>query len=246
VQARSLKETLKVNAHHGRIDLSDINSDIFIESRYTTLALKDIRGNVDIHSNSDQINANALRGNFKLRANASGVLLNELRGNADIQTSLKEVVVTNLEGKCAILNEYADVRVSARTPLESVDVRNRNGEIELFLPEQAAFAITATARNGKIDTDYSGLSPAGFEGDAAVLRSQMRDGGPRIMLQNQFGNIRISRTAEGGRGWSADEGSSAQRRPRREYRRSFSMEAPNPGIWANSVRFFESLLGSAQ
>jgi Putative adhesin len=172
--------------------------------------------------------------------------LNEIRGDVDIQTSLKEVLVTNLEGKCAISNEYADVRVSAQTPLENVDIKNRNGEIELFLPEQASFAITATAKNGKINTEYPGLAPAGLEGGAAVLRSQMRDGGPRIILQTQFGNIRISRTAEGGKGWSATEGSTAQRRPRREYRRSFSMEAPNPRILTNFVRFCETFLGGAR
>jgi hypothetical protein len=246
VQARSLKETLKVTAHHGRIDLSDINANVLIESRYTALTLKDIRGNVDINSNSDQISADSLRGNFKLRAHASSILLNEIRGDVDIQTALKEVLVTNLEGKCAISNEYADVRVSTRLPLATVDIRNRSGEVELFLPEQAAFALTATARNGKIITDYPGLSPAGLEGDAAVLRSQMRDGGPRIMLQTQFGNIRISRTAEGGKSLSASEESFTQRRPRREYRRSFSMEASNPGILANSVSFFETFLWGAR
>lgn len=246
VQARNLKETLKVNAHHGSLNLSDINSDVLIESRYSTLTLKDIRGNVDINSNSDQISADTLRGNFKLRAHASGVLVNQIRGDVDIQTALKEVLVTNLEGKCAISNEYADVRVSARIPLENVDIRNRSGDVELFLPEQAAFAITATARNGRISSEYPGLSPAGLEGDSAVLRSQMRDGGPRIVLQTQFGNIRISRTAEGVKGSSAAEISFLQRRFQRENRHPFPMVIPNPQSLAKSVRSFESILGGAQ
>ena len=216
VQVRSLKETLKLNAHHGNINLSDINSDVVIESRYGALMLREIRGNMDINSNSDQISAETVRGNFKLRARASSARLNEIQGGVDIQTSLKEVLVTNLDGTCSVSNEYGDVRVSARALPGNLDIKNRSGEIELFLPEQAAFSINATAKNGSIHADYPGLPPAGFEGDDTVLRSRIRSGGPNIMLQNQFGNIRIARASLDRKDLSASRVSFKQRRLRRE------------------------------
>ena len=200
VQVSNLKESLKVTASHGGVDISNVASDVVLNSSYATIALKDIRGKVGINSNSDRINADAIRGPFTVQARASSVRLNGIEGPLDIQTTLKDVIVNDVVDSCSVTNEYADISVSAQSLGKGdIRVKNRNGGIDLFLPEEASFLMEATARNGSVETDYAGLQPARNEGNAGVLRSKVKAGGPKITLETDYGNIHISSTS-GNRG----------------------------------------------
>lgn len=195
VKIRGLKESLKVKAGYGNLDLRDIGNGIQIESRYSTIQLRDIQGAITVDSNSDNITAKVIRGNFKLRARATGIRLNDLKGDADIQTSLQDIFINGLEGDCVATNEYAGIHISAQKLLKLIQAKNHSGKIDLFIPESATFSIIATARNGEVKNDYYGLPAAVKESATMVLRSQIKSGDPKILLDTDYGNIRISRSS---------------------------------------------------
>jgi DUF4097 and DUF4098 domain-containing protein YvlB len=195
VHVDDLKDSLKVTASHKSVDISNVASAVSVQSRNSTLALKDITGNVEIDSNYDNISADDIGGSLKVRARASGVTTTGIRGPLDIQTTLKDVVVNDATDSFNISNEYASVRISAQSLGKGdMRVKNRNGSIGLSLPEEASFVMDATARNGDIESDYSGLAPAAKEGNSSVLKSKVKAGGPRILLETEYDSIRISRT----------------------------------------------------
>jgi hypothetical protein len=198
LRINNIKDSLKITESHGNVEISDAASTVKLESRYSTLSLKDIRGKIEIDSNSDQISANDIAGNIILRARASSIQLNRVTGGVDIQTTLKNVVANNIAGNCSITNEYADISLSARSLGKIMQIKNRNGGIFLFLPEPASFGIDATARNGQIAANYSGLGLAEHQGNAAVLKSKAKSGDPTIQLETEYGNININRFPEDG------------------------------------------------
>jgi DUF4097 and DUF4098 domain-containing protein YvlB len=207
VSADNLQDSVKVTTSHRNVDISGVAGDVAIDSRYGTLALKNVRGNVDIGSNSDRINADDILGGLKLRAHGSGVRVNGIRGPLDIQTTLKDVIVNDFADACSVTNEYAAVSVSAQSLGKGdVNVKDRNGDVDLFLPEGASFAIDATARNGKVESDYKGLEPT-RNSSGGVLKSKVKTGGPRITLETDYSNIHIYRTrpSEPGRFKSNEE-----------------------------------------
>jgi hypothetical protein len=196
VRVRDLKDTLKVTASHRTLDVSDVDAEVDLETRYCQLTLKNIGGNVDIRSNSDRVHAADVRGRFGLKARASSLRLNGVRGNIDIQTSLKNVIVNDLEGSCSIVNEYADVRLSALSlQAGEISVKNRNGSIDLTLPRDSSFAMEAVARNGRVESSYGGLEAPRNEGNNGVLQSRVQSGEARITLETEYGNISISEGA---------------------------------------------------
>jgi hypothetical protein len=128
-----------------------------------------------------------------LKARASAVRLDGIRGPVDVQTTLRDVVVNDVADRCSITNEFADISVSAQELGKGdVQIRNRNGSIDLSLPEGASFVMDATARNGQIESDYAGLGPVAKDGSMAVLKSKVKAGGPRIVLETQYDRIRIT------------------------------------------------------
>jgi DUF4097 and DUF4098 domain-containing protein YvlB len=103
-------------------------------------------------------------------------------------------VVNDYASSCAITSEFAGISVSSRGMIKGdVQLKNQNGDVNLFLPDKASFVIDATARNGTVESDYSGLG-LGKNGKSGVLKSTVRNGGPKIFLETSNGNIRIHPT----------------------------------------------------
>ena len=197
VSVDNLQSSLKINASHRDVDISNVKSNVVIESRFAGLSVKNVGGNVDIQSNSDRVEADDVRGSFKLKGRASEVKATRISGPLDIQTSLKDVIINDFDNSCSVTNEYAGINVSSRK-LGKGDVilKNRNGDVELYIPENASFLIDASARNGKVESDYAGLETSGNK-DISSLKSKAKAGGPKISVETDYGSIRIHSTQAG-------------------------------------------------
>ena len=194
VSVSDLLDGLKINASHKDVDISNVASSVVVESRFAGLSLKKVGGNVEIQSTSDHVDADDVHGSFKLKGRASEVQVARITGPLDIQTTLKDVVVNDFDNSCTVATEFAGINVSSKK-LGKGDVilKNRNGDVELFLPENASFLIDASARNGKLASDYPGISTADKE-DVSSLKSKVKTGGPKISVETQYGSIRIHST----------------------------------------------------
>lgn len=198
VNVDNLKDSLRLTVSHQGADISGVAGGVVIESRFANLSLKDIGGNAEIQSNSDNVRADEIKGSLKLKGRASGVRVHRILGPLDIQTTLKDVTVSDAAGSCSITNEHGNVSVSAQSlDIGGVRIRNRNGAIELSLPEGSSFEMDAVARNGNIQSSYPDLGPSRKDGNSETLKSKIGTGGPRILLETEYDNIRISGTARG-------------------------------------------------
>ena len=72
-----------------------------------------------------------------------------------------------------------------------VNIKNRNGDIDLFLPEGADFSLNAVARQGRVESFYAGMEPAVSAGNTETLDYNMNSTGARIRLVTEYNNIRI-------------------------------------------------------
>jgi len=132
-----------------------------------------------------------VRGSFKLKGRASAVRATRIGGPLDIQTSLKDVIVNGFDNSCSVTNEYAGINVSSRK-LGKGDVilKNRNGDVELYIPENASFMLDASARNGKVESDYAGLETS-ENNEVSTVKSKVKAGGTKITVETQYGSIQI-------------------------------------------------------
>jgi len=192
ISAARLRDSLKIEASHRSVRVEDVASDVSLDSRYADVYLKDIEGAVQIQSDSDSIHADGVDGDLTMKGRGSGIRVNDAVGRLNIRTTLKDVIVGNFSGICSIENEYAGVSLSLSDPVRNdANIKNRNGGIDLFLPEGAEFSLNAVARQGKVESFYSGLGPAVTTGDTGTLESNKNSNGARIRLATEYGNIRI-------------------------------------------------------
>ena len=198
VTASNLGDSLKITSSHRRIEVNDVAGSLSVSSSYANTTIKRVKGNVDIESNSDRISLDDIDGYVKTVAQGTSMRVNTVGGPVEIATTLRNVVVNNFGKGCRITNERGDINLSAAVlGKEEIVVRNRNGDITLILPPNGAFQIDATARNGRISSDFAGLEPVSGAGSFTTLKGRFKTGGPKITLETENQDIYVrAREAE--------------------------------------------------
>jgi hypothetical protein len=185
-----LGSTLNAKTSNRRVQISEVASNVQLDTRYATVSLRDIKGNIDAASNSDRYNVEDVEGHFKVNSTATSVRAEDVKGPVEIRTTLKDVIVNDFADACNVTNEHADVILSTgKLGKGNISVTNRQGGIELLLPPNAAFQLEATARNGRVQSDFPGLGPAAGADGKVVGKSGA--GGPRVVLQTEYGDIQL-------------------------------------------------------
>lgn len=192
VYVSDLSDTLKLTSSHRSVKISDVSANVTLDTRYSSVSLKDIKGSVDAASTTDRFTADEISGSFKLVGQGTSVRINNVAGPVDINTSRRNVIVNDFASSCKVTNEFSDVKLSTkRLGKDDITVKNRNGLVELFLPENDAFQIDAVARYGRVDSDFPGLEPVTEKSDTGILKGRARGGGPKIQLETEYNNISL-------------------------------------------------------
>jgi DUF4097 and DUF4098 domain-containing protein YvlB len=115
----------------------------------------------------------------------------------EINTTLRDVNVSNFGKGCKVTNDRGDITLSLDAlGKDAIAVKNSNGDITLNLPPDAAFQLNATARNGRIRSEFAGLEPV-ESGDLATIKGRLKTGGPQIVLETENKDIFLrARTVE--------------------------------------------------
>ncbi len=198
VTVSNLKDNLKITSSHQRVQVSDIAANVILSSSYaSSVSLRRIKGNVDITSNSDRITLEDISGYIKAAAQGTSVRANTVGGPVEINTTLRDVAVNDFSDGCKVTNEYGDVSLSTETMGKGdIDVKNHNGDITVFFPSGSAFQLDATARNGRIKSDFSGLEPMTGESEITTMKGRLKTGGPKVLLETENKDIYVRTRSE--------------------------------------------------
>jgi len=197
VTASNLGDSLNVTSSHRRVQITDVAANVVLSSEYATATLKRIKGNVNLNSTADRITLDGIGGYLKAAAQGSSLNVNAVGGPVEISTTMRDVIVNDFSKGCKVTNEYGDVTLSTETlGKDEISIKNRNGDITVFLPPAAAFQLDATARNGRISSDFAGLEPLSGSGDTTTIKGRTNAGGPRIVLETENKDIYV-RTRRG-------------------------------------------------
>jgi DUF4097 and DUF4098 domain-containing protein YvlB len=75
-------------------------------------------------------------------------------------------------------------------PLGKMSIHTRSGNIEIALPQTAAFALNANTGRGEIDNEFGDELKQQTQGDGARLQGTIGDG-PDVVLTTGRGSITV-------------------------------------------------------
>ncbi len=83
------------------------------------------------------------------------------------------------------------------TSLGSTEIQNRNGDIQIYVPDKAGFVLDARARNGEIETDFDTLK-INNDNDTGIGTGTVGAGGAHVTLSNEHGGIEVRKSSTSG------------------------------------------------
>ncbi len=118
------------------VKLARITKTVTFKSSRTEMEFSRIEGSLDL--DSDELRAEQITGPLRLTTRSKNIRLEEVSGDVRLQ------------------DDNGAVEVGMRT-LGNVQIDNRNGDVQLSLPDKSSFRLDAHTHDGEIQSDFAEL-----------------------------------------------------------------------------------------
>ena len=162
VSVSDINGKVNLNLDHSSARVSQVASDVTIEGRADDVSIEDIKGAVHLNGDfteSVKLAKIAKPVSFKSARTAmefskldgdldldSGDLeVNDITGPVRLETRAKDIRVSGVSGDLRLQDQDGAVEVHVNK-VGSMEVDNRQGDIQIYLPDRASFQVDAHAR----------------------------------------------------------------------------------------------------
>jgi DUF4097 and DUF4098 domain-containing protein YvlB len=180
----------------GRVDdlyLTDIQGTVNINGDVMeNLTLARVAKAVSYHSSRTDLEFAALPGQLTLESDE--LKANQITGPLRLATRSKAIHLEDVSGDVHLENSNGEVELKAsRLPLGALHLSNRNADIRVILPAQAAFRLNVNVRRGDIQSDFHGTDIFTERGDSHGSGT-VGSGGPQLDITNEHGDVQIRKS----------------------------------------------------
>jgi len=187
-----------------------VASDVSIQGRSNDVSIEDVKGAVHLDgefmesvklakisqpvifkSSRTDMDFSRLDGDLDL--DSGDLQASDLVGPLRLNTRSKDIRLTGVSGDVRLQDENGSVELRMNK-MGSMQVDNRKGDIQIYLPDKAGFQVDARARNGEVQTDFDQLK-VDNSNDQAVATGTVGTGGPHVVINNEHGTIEIRKTS---------------------------------------------------
>jgi len=199
--------TVHINGGGSSITAHAIDGGINIEGRAQDVTLSDIIGPVTVSGDVfGTTHLEHINGAIRFHTARADFQLARLDGQAEIEhdaeisadQALGPVVVTTHNGNVTldraagniwVTDTNGTIDLTAAPTLGNITLEDRNGAIQVTLPEHGSFSVQADTRNGSIDTDFD-LATHSSDSDK-TLSGSVGAGGPLVHITTTNGDISV-------------------------------------------------------
>lgn len=204
---------VKVNQEKGSARIQQVTGDVRVEGRVNQLTVSDVKGSAQLDGEfqeSVKLERIAKTVSFKssrtdmefsridgtLDLDSDELHAGEITGPLHLTTRSKNIRLDGLSGDVRLQDDNGAVELVMRT-VGNMQIDNRNGDIQLSLPEKAGFRLDARTREGEIQSDFPELKVNNDE-HQATANGSVGNGSSHIVLNNEHDNIEIRKAPANG------------------------------------------------
>jgi DUF4097 and DUF4098 domain-containing protein YvlB len=213
IRCNNVRGTVDLRGHGTDIELTKIAGQVTINGSYTgSVALRDLAKAVRVENSRTEFDVQGVPG--EIRVDRGSVNMQNVLGPTRLTTRVNDVSLSNFTEGLELSVDKGDVELNpGRLPLGKMTVHARSGNIELAIPQSAAFAVSAITDHGDVSNDFGEVLKTSSEGRGARLTGSVGSG-PEVRLATERGRITIRKAnAQGTTTVGADVESGAKYRP---------------------------------
>jgi len=210
VNTTDINGKVSLNLDHSSARISQVASDVSIGGRANDVSIEDVKGAVHLDgefmesvklakisqpvifkSSRTDMDFSRLDGDLDL--DSGDLQASDVIGPLRLNTRSKDIRLTGVSGDVRLQDENGSVELHMNK-LGSLQVENRRGDIQIYLPDKAGFQLDARARNGEVETDFDQLK-IDNSNDQATATGSIGGGGPHLVVNNEHGTIEIRKAS---------------------------------------------------
>jgi DUF4097 and DUF4098 domain-containing protein YvlB len=213
VKITAIKAPLTITANHGDVELSAITGDITtrINNSGSNLSAHSVTGSLTVEGHSHDSTISDLNGPLTMRGEFFGdAHFERIRGPLKFHTSRTDFQLGRLDGQIDISSSAALSTSEAVGPLTltthsrnitldriagDVSVTNRNGSVDVTVPEQANFAYQFDATNGDIQSDFAQIKTTSEDSRKNAVNGTVGKGGPLLRVTTSQGDVSLKKAS---------------------------------------------------
>ncbi|MGH9747869.1 MAG: DUF4097 family beta strand repeat-containing protein [Candidatus Acidiferrales bacterium] len=187
---------VRISGKGSGIDISDIAGDALLEGDFFgPIRVRNVTKTT--HYTSQRTDLTLLHLTGQLDLDAGQIEISDVSGFAKLVTHNKDIQVENVADRLDISDSHGDIEVHySQAPHEEINITNDSGEVDMTLPADSSFQISAVSRSGEIQSDFA--DPAlklANESDTGRLNGTIGSHGPKITIATSYGTIYLRKSS---------------------------------------------------
>ncbi|MGH9830010.1 MAG: DUF4097 family beta strand repeat-containing protein [Blastocatellia bacterium] len=194
-RVNNIKGNVRLTGHGGEVNLSGITGDATLDGDfYGPIRASNVSKTTHYTSSRTNLTLAHLAG--QLEMDSGDLSISDVPGSVQLSTANKDVTLEGVVGRIDLTDKRGDIQVTfAHPPHDEVRIADESGSIDITLPGQSNFEISAVSRKGDIENDFESASlKSSSSGDTTVLQGAYGTRGPRITLSTTYGTISIHKS----------------------------------------------------
>jgi hypothetical protein len=205
-----ISANVKVSQEKGTVRIQQVTGDVQVGGRISEVSLADVKGSAQLEGEfqesvkleriaktvtfkSSRTDMEFSRISGSLDLDSEDLRADEITGPLHLTTRSKNVRLDAVSGDVRLKDDNGTVELTMRT-LGNVQIDNRNGDVQLAVPEKAGFRLDASTRGGEIQSDFPELKVNNDEHEAKASGS-VGNGASHIVINNEHEGIGIRKAS---------------------------------------------------
>jgi len=210
VSVEDVAGNVKLNLEKSSLKVEHITGDVHIGGRLNEVSVTDIKGAAQLEGEfmesvklahisktvafkSSRTDMEFSRIDGDLDLDSDDLHAEQVTGPVHLTTRSKQIRLEEVSGDVRLQDENGGVTVSMRS-LGNVQIDNRNGDVQLDIPEKAGFHVDARTRDGEIKSDFTELSVVNGDREAKATGS-VGNASSHIVINNEHDGIEIRKAS---------------------------------------------------
>jgi DUF4097 and DUF4098 domain-containing protein YvlB len=196
LRATGMKGDVELKGRGRDIELEDIAGQVIINGSYSgETTLRKLAKGVRFESSVTEFRVERVPGELQL--SLSSLTGHNLVGPVVVKAKSKDVRFSEVTDSIHLDIDRGDVEISQGKTAPKIDVKLGSGDIEVALPPQAKFTLSATTRRGEITNDYDQRLKEEKENNGGTLSGTL-GAGPEIRLSTSRGSLTLIKASDSG------------------------------------------------
>jgi DUF4097 and DUF4098 domain-containing protein YvlB len=201
---------VKINQEKGSARVAQITGDVHLQGRLNEVSIADVKGSLQLDGEfQESIKLERIAKTVTFKSSRTDMELSRLSGSLDLDsddlraediagpvhltTRSKNIRLDGVSGDVRLQDDNGAVELIMRT-VGNVQIDNRNGSVQVSVPDKAGFRVDARTRDGEIQSDFAELKVNNDEHESRATGT-VGNGSSHIVINNEHDGIEIRRAS---------------------------------------------------